>query len=535
MAIQNSAVVFQYELDKLVQVYENDKDLKDLLIAEELYYDDLEEDVSNPLRIKLYENILSLFSNNSLEISNKIITDLLEVTTIRSQIDSFFSAFAKGAINDNVYRQLLFSFKYGTIKSFFKTNYEYFMPSYDSSVIKNNEKMKIWQEAFMQEFDRFAQIIDNIKDINDIDTVSEKYLDYVAQLVGFERGDTNLGDSLFREITKNIIEVYRIKGTNYSFELFFNFIGFEINVIEYWFDKRYYFTDNLFNPYTKETKRNKFSFYLTPHKPTDAIPENMFTPFIVMGNELTDIRNGLTFDNNLTLASSEEVERYLDINGTPDTDMNYTYFKTNVIEYSISKITDSDTPEGLTKEDEATIQSYTNFLTPIFVSKKVVINITPFEDDASSVLTMTDSNNGSESMFMSNILGMILIKLGLDKNTDEETELWGLEYLDKITSHYIQELNIWNTGNTDWDDFKDLQSIPMYNDTEEFLKEYNLSYPYIENKPNKELDFTIESTADNLLIDEEFFNDTVKMSVQSTHYSSSGGISISGESNNRTV
>ena len=523
MAIEQTKVIFQYKLDKLVQVFENDKDLTTLLKLENLYLPDEEEGIPLPARHKQYEEILTIFIENSDIIADNTITDILEMSVIRSDIDGAFNG--KPAISNHMYRQIIFSFKYGTIKTFFKNNYEYFMPSYDATIINNEPKLKIWQEAFMQEFDIFAQIIDSIKDINNIEKVNEEYLDYIAQLVGFERGDTNLGDSLFREITKNIIEVYRIKGTNYSFELFFNFIGFEIEVKEYWFDKRFFFSNNLVNPFTKETDRNKFSFYLTPNKPTDAVPANVSNPFIVMDNQLTDIRNGLTFDKKLAGADLTELKRWLDIEGVPDEGENFTYFKTNVVEYLISKISSEEIPEGLSKEDENTIQTYTDFLTPIFVSKKVVINITPFEDDASLTLLLKDSNIGTESMFIAQILGDLILKIGLNIETGIEDELWGLNWIDSVIHTHVQELNVWNGGYSNWDDLKGLQEIPLYGGIEESIESFHISYPYIENKVNTTLDFLLESSDDTLMIDDKFYNDIMYMTTKSTHYtSSSGGI-----------
>ena len=49
-------------------------------------------------------------------------------------------------------------------------------------------------------------------------------------------------------------------------------------------------------PYTRETDIYKFAYYLTPEKPTDYVPDHIPNPYIIMGNQLTDIRNGLVFD-----------------------------------------------------------------------------------------------------------------------------------------------------------------------------------------------------------------------------------------------
>jgi hypothetical protein len=192
---------------------------------------------------------------------------------------------------------------------------------------------------------------------------------------------------------KNMIEIYRIKGTNYSFELFFNFIGYEIKIVEYYFDKRFYLSSEQVNPYTLEADKFKFAKYLTPNDPTKVCPDGLDNPFGITKADMVPIRNGLTFDKDMELGSIVELERYLDINGTPDPGMDYTYFKTNVVEYSIKKTLAgdesgeiTDDPNGLTQEDQKIISSYVNFLTPIYIAKRLIVKIKPFEDYAGTLI-----------------------------------------------------------------------------------------------------------------------------------------------------
>jgi len=389
---EDNKEIFQYKIDKLIQVYENDKKLTAMLKKYNIYLYDISETEPLPARIKQYGDILTVFEKNSTEISDKTITDLLPIVSIRSQIDVIITQ-SIDPITDEMYRQFLYSYKYGSVKTFFLDNHILFTPSYDAQIIQDNEKLKLWQEALMIEFDRFSSIIDNIIEIQDIDIIPEKYLIYVAQLVGYEESDTSIKNSLFREMIKNMIEIYRIKGTNYSFELFFNFIGYDISVIEYFFDKRFYFSNEGTNPYTLEADKFKFARYLTPNNPIDVCPDGLDEPFGITKEDFVPIRNGLTFDEDMKLESVVELERYLDINGTPDPNMDYTYFKTNVVEYSIKKTLAGDEsgsieedPSGLTKEDEKIISSYVNFLSPIFIAKKLIVKIKPFEDYAGTLI-----------------------------------------------------------------------------------------------------------------------------------------------------
>jgi len=513
MSIDRSTIIFQHKLDKLVQIYENDQELKDMLIKYDLYLYDEEEGIPLPERIEQYETILSVFINNSEEISDTTITDLLLVTEIRSQIDAILIQ-SVDPITDEMYRQFLYSFKYGVIKSFFLDNHQDFMPSYDSQIMQDSLKMKIWQEAFMRQFDIFVGKIDDIIENGNIDIIAEEYLDYMAQLVGFERGDTNLGDSLFREITKNIIEVYRIKGTNYSFELFFNFIGFEIDVIEYYFDRRFYKSNNVVNPYTKETSLFKFGRYLTPHDPTQHYPENIAKVETVLGSDMVPVRNGLVFDKDMEVGSATLLEKYLGyVDWDEDDDPNikkdetFTYFKTNVIEYSISKLSNDEIPSGLTQEDEETIQAYTNFLTPIFVSKKVVINITPFEDDANNVLNYKDSD-----LLINDILTSMFYSLttGTYKPIYNDEWVWDLNSMDRIINNkklYVLE------------DYKTASySNSLYDEIEEPISSFDLSYPYIENKPDTDENFTLTSSDFLLTETPSMFGDILKMSLRDMNY-----------------
>ena len=203
---------------------------------------------------------------------------------------------------------LMYALKYSAVKTFFRQNYRYFVPEFDYDMINAEDKTKLLQEAFMREFDKFSTVIDSVANVVDIDKIpgddligldgiTINYLNYLAQVIGYERGDYQLlTNSSFRELLKNIIEIYKIKGTNYSFELFFNLLGFDIMPQEFWFDKRYGDTTITSNPYTLSTNRNSHQFYLTPYKPTEVIPSGISRTYSITQNSIVKSMDLNRFD-----------------------------------------------------------------------------------------------------------------------------------------------------------------------------------------------------------------------------------------------
>ena len=187
---------------------------------------------------------------------------------------------------------LFYCFKYSAIKIFFRQNYRYFLPDFDYEMINSEEKVKLAQEAYMREFDKFSTILEDLGNVVDIDKIQTQYLNYLGQIIGYEREDYRLlTNSTFRELLKNIIEIYKIKGTNYSFELFFNLLGFEIIPQEFYFDKRYGDTSIGINLYTQATDKNQYLFYMTPIKPTDYVLGGMAYPYAINESSMTSAKD----------------------------------------------------------------------------------------------------------------------------------------------------------------------------------------------------------------------------------------------------
>ena len=114
------------------------------------------------------------------------------------------------------------------------------MPQYDLDAIKENTAAEAFLDSVLKEFDKIDRMLMETEKYLNYDEIPWKYIVYLTQMLGLEKDLLNFDDSeeeLYRELAKNILDVYRVKGTNYSFELFFNFLGINIEIKEYFFDR----------------------------------------------------------------------------------------------------------------------------------------------------------------------------------------------------------------------------------------------------------------------------------------------------------
>ena len=367
------------QINNYISIFKNDIQFQTEMLANKIYLDNTD-----------YISLANTLLEYKDFICSTAIDDLDTASFLRTEISFIYG---KDYINEKTYKQTMYTFKYSAVKTFFSLNYKKFMPTYDYEQIQDSEKAKIFVEAFMKEFDRFSDIIESMYDAFDVDSVPLEYLNYLAQLVGYEREDSELlSNDAFRELIKNIVEVYKRKGSNYSFELFFSFLGFQVTIDEYWFDKRFYYLEQPKNPYTESDNRNEYSFYLTPLDPTTSIPENLSKKFVISKNSIIGTLDVNKFDKLISLGTYTP-EQLLGID-PGYSDQTYTYFKTNVANFKLISIKTSEEIEEageLTEEDNATILKYIGFLIPIFIQRNIAVTIRPYEESIANTLALYDT------------------------------------------------------------------------------------------------------------------------------------------------
>lgn len=369
----------RFSIDQRVIIFKGDSDLTNELIdadfvitATGYYLGDTE-----------YADLAELFLDNNTYITDNNVTTLVSEDYLQADIEAAIN----NTLNDTLYKQIFYSYKYSSIRTFFKNNWKLFLPDYDVASITDDTRKELLVKAFFREMDKFAQIVDYLYNLGDIDKIPEEYLEYLGQIVGYDRVDFSLlsADASFRELLKNIIEIYKIKGSNYSFELFMNFLGFDVTLLEFWFDKRYSDDGISTNEFTSATDKGISSFYLTSEDPTTVVPDDMLFPYTVADDMIIATRDLNLFDQYLENGDYTYRQLIGDTSGYGDSA--YTFFKTNILQYKLSSIGTDQDPE-LTAADLLAIDDYIKFLTPIYMEAQVLLAASPYAEYANNLFMM---------------------------------------------------------------------------------------------------------------------------------------------------
>ena len=337
--------------------------LKD--IAEYLVYKDNDGYISNTA-------ILDLYSDDTLynEIAQKA------GYPIYNEDDTYYVSPKKGIASKYLYTYMLYVYKFGYGDSFWQNNIRTFIPRYDNAVIEEQDKLRLLFEAIGIEFDKLEDIISKMAQLPDIDEVPDEYLQYLAQLLGYEKEDFHLGDTSFREIVKNIIEIYKIKGTNYSFKFFFKFLGFDYSVTELYFDR---------DRHQLGVASTSALHYLTDVDPRERFEVDPNTGDVLLypikPEEFTETRDIELF-NFLADTAGRNIPVDILLGKTGSFPAPFTYFKTNMIKHNLRQYFEGD--EELIPHDpdivDKIINKYIKFLTPSYILSSVNISMNPYTD-----------------------------------------------------------------------------------------------------------------------------------------------------------
>lgn len=384
-------------LKKVFSTLKNNNELIDLLQDNKclLTKEDLIEDYGDDSRkmdLKIYEyNVDILYSVAKVLLNNndEIVADsvpLLEKNQVAH--DEIVEALNMSGevLDEKVIEQIYFTYKYCYVSSFFQNNIKSFLPSVDYAEMEDNEAFKYYLDALLKEFDKFDNIISDTSAFKEIENIPSDYVNYFSHLFGIEKGTFYMDDEkvpFFREIVKNIIEIYRIKGVNYCFEIFFGFLGINIEIEEFYFDRRYYYlkTDEK-NPFTSYSSKTDFRTYMTTIDPslncssaesdtknilsrTEAIKKTDFTTQYNL-NDFTDLAK--KYGALAVLGYSK-----YDKNGNIYTDKVYKYFKTNYVRFTPTR--DSSSVENFTIDEETAMEKYLTFLTPMYIYKEIKVEV----------------------------------------------------------------------------------------------------------------------------------------------------------------
>lgn len=284
------------------------------------------------------------------------------------------SIFGLEKANDKLYQSIFYCYKYCYVSSFFQNNADKFVPQCDIDEIRSNPAAEAFLDSVLKEFDKINRLLEETKDFLDYDKIPWKYIVYLTQLLGLEKDTFNIDETeevYYRELAKNILDIYRIKGTNYSFQLFFNFLGIDIEIKEFFFDRRYFYAKYpQENTFTNTSDKYSKDFYLTTVNPSYNLNPNFSSSEIVTLNDFSPQESLKDFEELALKYGLEAVLGYskYDKNGEEYKERVYKYFKTNYIYYYAGAMGGR---ANLTSKQINSLAKYLDFLTPIFVMRDI--------------------------------------------------------------------------------------------------------------------------------------------------------------------
>jgi phage tail P2-like protein len=301
----------------------------------------------------------------------------------------------------------LYLYKFGASDNFYETHFMDFIPEHDREQIQSSDKMTLTVQSLGRKLDQIEDLLLKFPDLYSVDNCPESFLDYLGQILGYEREDYTLNNVSFRELLKNIIQIYKIKGTNYSFSFFFKFLGFTVSLSEYYFNR------DVSNPegFTGIDATN-VQFFLSKISP---VQYSSNSPYIKPAPHLDQTKNLNDWDREmaqLVTAGCSNASLYMrglasyNDDGKTWYPSPWTYFKTNLMEYDLTPFI---TKVELTSADNDTIQKYIKFLSPTYLFTWININLQPWVEDMRAQNIISDSDGAEPG---SNWREQVVIKLG---------------------------------------------------------------------------------------------------------------------------
>lgn len=112
-----------------------------------------------------------------------------------------------------------------------------FIPEFDLSLMENNPEYEILVDAILSVFDKLKDDADKLFDLVSIDDIPEEYINHLSVLIGWRQTDYEFNKSFYRQFVKNLVAIYKLKGSLLSYDAFFRSLGYNARVYSLWYDK----------------------------------------------------------------------------------------------------------------------------------------------------------------------------------------------------------------------------------------------------------------------------------------------------------
>ena len=427
----------------------------------------------------IYENLAYALLDNLDYIKETSVSSLVQQSFLKKEITDAFNFSEDVDIGNALLNEVFYTAKYCYVSSFFQNNYEEFLPQADFREIENNPAILAFLDGVMKEFDKLDCMLTDFKKFKNYQEIPYEYITHLSQLLGCEPKDFMLLETQkkqYRTLAENILDVYAIKGTKSSFELLFNFLGYNIVIKEYYFDRRNYFLIDGINKETKSSNNEKVDYYLTTTDPRKNNLATIACNEIVTQKDITEKLNIKDFEDLVKkyglLCVLGYNDTYLDEFGDTKlyTGKVFKYFNTNYVTIHPSL---KYSKENLSLDELYQLKAITDFLLPKFKQRELVVKIDT-EDDSSD-------DSGGESLDGSNHNGFVML----------DSEDWNQDLTSEYISNYKkynqqkftiapkrikdngEEVNYYNSLGEQFNTYKEESHNVFYNPISEKIKNIN--------------------------------------------------------------
>ena len=423
---------------KLEKFLIKNKVLNDITDYYENYgYDETKRDTANEIIEEAnkitYENITKVLLSCLKYIKENAISYLVYKRYLANDLRDAIGFDNTVELSNDILWEIFYTTKYCCITSFFQNNWENFIPINDYESINDNSALSAFMDSIMKEFDKLNNILTNAKSFKKYDEIPYEYITYLTQLLGAEPKDFMIMSdqkTKYVELASNIVDIYSIKGTTGSFELLFNFLGYNVEIEEYFFDRRRYFTINDTNEETTTSNNENYKFYLTTKDPRYNYITDLSTNEVVTDVDMSDKLNIKDFDGLVKKYGIMCVLGYSDYYEIEDVKAHtinvkkyeegvYKYFKTNYVKI---KPTLKYSTGNFTQNQLYQLSAILKFLIPEFIQREMYIYVDTGDDSEEMILNWTKDYN-------------------LDSFYMLDSESWNQDFTKKFIINYDDYLN----------------------------------------------------------------------------------------------
>lgn len=122
---------------------------------------------------------------------------------------------------------------------FLRENKNRYLTDIDYQLLTEDDKLEIFIDSIFETFDIMNERgADKFPELIDINEIPEDLINHLSALIGWRQTDFNYNYLTYRDLVRNMVRIYKIKGTKLSYDVFFRALGYEAKIHELWWNSK---------------------------------------------------------------------------------------------------------------------------------------------------------------------------------------------------------------------------------------------------------------------------------------------------------